>query len=308
MKARISHKIAILRDRLYLEDLRRKAFHLPAIVFLFTTLALMQCYHIYKHTNVWSRMPEAGGNAFHFCEANRMDEAIRQPSNTWSNLGYLAVALFAMTLAVHDYKNKSHRQSDNFLVRYPLFSVMFALSCFYLFIGSFLYHASLTAYFQKLDQTGLYSVIAMILVLNLYKIFPYFSHRGSKRDSHKWAKVLVIVLNIAFFNWLWRININALVPGLLLMIIITGMYYTMAINRTTYFTKYMYAAFLIMFAAGSVWILDRERVVCHPDSILQGHAIWHILTAISIFFIYLYYRSGTPDMDSSDVEVIEISK
>ena len=303
MNEKLAHRIEILRDRLYLEDLRRKAFHLPAIVFLFTTLALMQFYHLYKHTDIWSSMPEAGGNAFHFCEANHMDEAIRQPSNTWSNLGYLAVGLFALTLAVHDYKNKNRHESDNFLVRYPLFSVMFALSCLYLFVGSFMYHASLTAYFQKLDQTGLYSVIAMILVLNLYKIFPHFYHRGSKRDSHKWAKVVVILLNIAFFNWLWRVNINALVPGLLLMVIITGIYYNMAISRTTYFTKYMYAAFLIMFAAGSVWILDRQRVVCQPTSLLQGHAIWHVLTAVSIFFIYLYYRSGSLDMMSDDPTV-----
>ena len=302
MKINSLYNSDLLRDRLYMEDLRRRAFHLPAIIFLLATLGLLYSYHAFRYTDLWSHMPVAGGNAFHFCEANHMDEAIRQPANTWSNLGYLAVGLFALTLGIHDYKNKARRDSENFLVRYPLFSVMYALSCFYLFIGSFMYHASLTAFFQKLDQTGLYSVIAMILVLNLYKIFPYFSHRGSKRDSHKWAKVLVIVLNIAFFNWLWRININALVPGLLLMVIITGMYYTMAVSRTAYFTKYMYAAILILFAAGSVWILDRQRVVCEPDSLLQGHAVWHILTAVSIFFVYLYYRSGSLDVAAADLE------
>ena len=57
-------------------------------------------------------MPEAGGNAFRFCEANHMDEAIRQPSNTWSNLGYLIVGLFTITLAVHDYKNKNHEKPN----------------------------------------------------------------------------------------------------------------------------------------------------------------------------------------------------
>lgn len=300
MRLYSAERAEILRDRLYLESLRRRAFRLPAMIFLFTTLVLMLAYHAYRHTDVWGHMAIAGGNAFHFCEANHMDEAIRQPANTWSNLAYLAVGLFALTLGVHDYKNENRTDSANFLVRYPLFSIMYGLSCIYLFIGSFFYHASLTAVFQKLDQTGLYSVIAMILVLNLYKIFPYFNHRGTTRDSHKWAKVLVLLLNIAFFNWLWRININALVPGLLLMIIITGMYYTLAVNRTGFFTKYMYAAFLIMFAAGSVWVLDRERMACQPDSFLQGHALWHILTAVSIFFIYLYYRSGSLDTEEGD--------
>ena len=64
----------------------------------------------------------------------------------------------------------------------------------------------------------------------------------------------------------------------------------------------MYAAILILFAAGSVWILDRQRVVCEPDSLLQGHAVWHILTAVSIFFVYLYYRSGSLDVAAADLE------
>jgi hypothetical protein len=28
-----------------------------------------------------------------------------------------------------------------------------------------------------------------------------------------------------------------------------------------------------------------------PDAWLQGHALWHLLTATSLAFIYLYYRS-----------------
>ncbi len=30
---------------------------------------------------------------------------------------------------------------------------------------------------------------------------------------------------------------------------------------------------------------------CHPDSWLQGHAAWHLLSALSTFFIFLYLRS-----------------
>ena len=288
-----SAKWKMLRARLYLEHIRIRAFYLPAVVFLVTTFLLVDTYHIYRYIDLWSSRPLAGGNAFQFCESNRMNEAIRQPSNTWSNLAYLAVALFAFTIAVHDYKNKDRKGSDNFLVRYPFFSVMFGLSCLYLFIGSFMYHASLTAFWQKMDQTGLYSVIAMILVLNVYKIFPYINHKGEWRESHRWAKALIVLLNILFFKWLWKFSINVFVPLLIVGIFITAMYYTVRVSRTHFFTKYLYAAFLILFAAGSIWVLDRQGVVCNPDSMLQGHALWHILTATSIFFIYLYYRSGS---------------
>ena len=152
MKKYIRSKMHILGERLELEHLRFRAFYLPILIFLLITFTLINVYHTYQHYDLWSNMQEAVGNAFHFCEANRMDEAIRQPSNTWSNLGYLLVALFALTLAVHDYKNKERRESENFLVMYPFFSVLYGLSCLYLFFGSFMYHASLTLLFQKFDQ------------------------------------------------------------------------------------------------------------------------------------------------------------
>ena len=293
MKKYLTSKMHILRDRLELEHLRLRAFYLPAFIFLLTTFTLINVYHTYQHINVWSNMPEAGGNAFHFCEANRMDEAIRQPSNTWSNLGYLLVGLFALTLAVHDYKNKERRESDNFLVMYPFFSVLYGLSCLYLFVGSFMYHASLTLMFQKLDQTGLYSVIGMILILNIYKINPYLYHKGEWKNTHAFAKLLVIVLNIAFFKWLWKFDINILVPVMLVFTFVTSIYYIRKVSKTDYFVNYMYAGFFILFAAGSIWMLDREGLACNPQSALQGHALWHVLTAASMFFIYLYYRSGT---------------
>jgi hypothetical protein len=288
-----SAKWKLLRARLYLEHIRVRAFYLPAAIFLLITFLLVDSYQMYRYFDLWSDKPLAGGNAFTFCEANHMNEAIRQPSNTWSNLAYLLVALFAFTVGVHDYKNKEHGNSTNFLVRYPFFSIMYGLSCLYLFIGSFMYHASLTAFYQKLDQTGLYSVIAMILVLNVYKIFPYINHRGEWRDSQGLAKALIVILNILFFNWLWKFSINVFVPLLIVIIFITSLYYIVRISKTHYFSNYLYAAFFLLFAAGSIWVLDRQGVVCNPDSIFQGHALWHILTAVSIFFIYLYYRSGS---------------
>ena len=293
MKKYLASKVVILRERLELEHLRLRAFYLPGVIFILTTLTLVNAYHVYQHYDLWSSMPEAGGNAFHFCEANRMDEAIRQPSNTWSNLGYLIVGLFALTLAVHDYKNKDRRSSGNFLVMYPFFSVMYGVSCLYLFVGSFMYHASLTLLFQKLDQTGLYSVICMILILNIYKINPYLYHKGEWKSTQWLAKLMIIILNIAFFKWLWKFEINVLVPVMVIITIATSVYYIRKVSNTAYFVNYMYAAFFILFGAGSIWMLDREGVVCNPQGMLQGHAIWHILTAVSMFFIYLYYRSGT---------------
>jgi hypothetical protein len=285
-------KWQILKTRLYLQHLRVQAFFLPAFIFILATLGLIVYYSLYKFNDLWVNMNLAGGNAFHFCEADRMDQLIRQPANTWSNLGYFVVGLFALTLGVQDFKQAGRKQSDNFLVRYPIFSIMFGLSAVYLFFGSFLYHASLTSYFQKLDQTGLYSVVITVLIFNIYKIFPVFRIRQQWKSSHALMTGLALLLNYLIFTRFWTININLLFPTLVVIIFITSIYYMLFVNREHYFTNYLWAAFAIMALASIVWILDRTDVVCSPDSIFQGHALWHILTAASILFIYMYYRSG----------------
>jgi hypothetical protein len=295
-------KWQLLKTRLYLEHLRAKQFFLPAFIFVLATLGLMFYYSLHKFNDIWELWNPATGNAFHFCESNRMDQLIRQPSNTWSNLGYLVVGLFALTLGVQDFKKTGRKQSDNFLVRYPIFSIMFGLSAIYLFVGSFLYHASLTSYFQKLDQTGLYSVVVVFITFNLYKIFPLIRVKEEWRSSHALMVAIAVGLNYLIFVKLWAININVLFPTLVLLVFLTSIYYMLFVNRDHYFTNYLWAAYSILLLAGIIWILDRTNMVCSPDSIFQGHALWHLLTAASIFFIYLYYRSGTVPL----TEVIEL--
>jgi hypothetical protein len=76
------------------------------------------------------------------------------------------------------------------------------------------------------------------------------------------------------------------------------------ISKEHYYTDYLWTAFAILLLAAIIWILDRTSVMCSPSSIFQGHALWHLFTAASILFIYLYYRSGTAPLHER-VERIE---
>lgn len=286
-------KWQLLRTRLYLERLHGRMFVLPTIIFLLSTLALVLYYRLFQFTDFWAHYNVANGNAFHYCEFNHMDQLIRQPSNTWSNLGFLLVGLITLTLGIHDLKYAERKQSDNFLVRHPIFSIMFGASAIYLFIGSFFFHASLTEFFQKLDQTGMCSVVVMLIVFNLYKIFPIVRVKGQYKSSHALMIAFGMGINYFIYATLYKININLLFPLLVLVAFITSCYYLLFISREHYFTNYLWAATVILFASAGIWILDRNSLACNPTSIFQGHALWHILNAVSIMFIYLYYRSGT---------------
>ena len=43
--------------------------------------------------------------------------------------------------------------------------------------------------------------------------------------------------------------------------------------------------------AFAIWIMDQQGTLCVPDSLVQGHAIWHLLGALSIWLNFSYYRS-----------------
>jgi hypothetical protein len=50
-------------------------------------------------------------------------------------------------------------------------------------------------------------------------------------------------------------------------------------------------------AAGGVFsALDVTRTWCDPHSLLQGHAIWHVLSAICLGFAFLHYRQLEADL------------
>ena len=64
------------------------------------------------------------------------------------------------------------------------------------------------------------------------------------------------------------------------------------ISRKPDITRYWFNSGLLLFAvAYGIWITDNTRFICVADSLLQGHAIWHILGALSSGMLYLYYAS-----------------
>jgi len=47
----------------------------------------------------------------------------------------------------------------------------------------------------------------------------------------------------------------------------------------------------LLAGAYMIWILDNTRTVCFEYSLIQGHAVWHILGAVSVLFLHRYYMS-----------------
>ena len=281
-----------VKEKAFLEEMKPSGYYLPLVVFLIILLLLTNAYHLLSGQDIWGRFPAAVGNAFQFCESNRMADLIRQPANTWSNLIYLLVGLFIFSVGIHDYKNKERKERPNFLVKYPLFTIMYAFACFYLFVGSFLFHASLTRYHQILDQSAMLVLTNVLLGFILYNIFPTYFVKGIEKSTHAFMMLLIVVLNYFVFLSVNIININVVFPIILLVIIGIGVYKYKKVKSISYYIKYMLISLLFMLIATSIWILDRSHILCNPTSYMQGHAVWHVLNGVSILLAYLYFRTA----------------
>jgi hypothetical protein len=53
---------------------------------------------------------------------------------------------------------------------------------------------------------------------------------------------------------------------------------------------YAYLSLASILTAFAIWNATKTWL-CDPHSYLQGHAIWHVLDAVSAYFLYRYYAS-----------------
>jgi hypothetical protein len=55
--------------------------------------------------------------------------------------------------------------------------------------------------------------------------------------------------------------------------------------------RWFVAAFVSVLLAAKIRELDMQDSFNSPDSVFQGHSIWHLISSLYYFFIFLYFRS-----------------
>lgn len=214
-----------------------------------------------------------------FCEANR-SSCVAQPANTWSNGGYLAAAAGVWSVAQ---RRRGCRRAAA-----AVFGPLLIAQSLYLGIASGLFHASVTHWAERLDLSATYGVLLTLAGHALVRVL------GTDRREVVGgvaAAVLTIQAVITAFKyqiddfWIFPLVLVALVGALA------------ALSRQVRAARpYMVGALLALIAALSVWAADIARVACKPNALLQGHAMWHLLTAVAVF---MAYRAIEADYGSS---------
>ncbi|MBI5030620.1 MAG: ceramidase domain-containing protein [Chloroflexi bacterium] len=267
----------------------RSVFLTPLIIFAVIVLAAIPLLWVNYSWANWqpaSCMPNRC-----FCEALR-DGFIRQPVDTFSNLPYVLVGLLMIAIARDDWQRGAR---NNLMQSHRAYPILFGVAAIVIGAGSFFYHASMTFIGQWFDVMGMYLFASFGLV------YAYARLRPIRPAMFLTAYVIMNAMlgySLATNPDTLRQIFAAMVYGIIALEALV-----LLVERPKIKTRYFLGAFLCMAVAYAIWTLDENFTLCDPASLFQGHAIWHLLTALAAFLLYVYYRSETGKSSPASLEL-----
>jgi len=202
-----------------------------------------------------------------FCEADR-GGPIRQPADTWSCLVYVLVGALILGWG------------PPMAGSLPATAVFGLLTAF-IGVASVAFHASLTFQGEWLDGMSMHLFPAFLIADNM--------RRGGKVGERGF---LGLVAGIGVASALWfafsLVLRKEMFGALLAGIVVSDLWASRKAPLPT--NRWLKSAFGTFAAAFGIWLLDQYRIVCAPQSWVQGHAVWHFLCAAAIGMLYLHYK------------------
>lgn len=303
------------------------------------TLLWIVAFLLYRDVNVWASLDEGPMRGASYTERVYPDSIFRTRANTWSNLAYIYVGLYAIVFAIYDWR-KSWPMARGYIPHFPVYSLAFGLACCALGFGSGLFHASLTRLGQHLDVASMYPPMMVLIAAQFGRRLPHLP--GTRFPTwpvlliivvlvsiylfiHKWEMsssdiLMTLILSHAAFSILDRIGSGARLPivggvfvifagvsaylyashwemgnlevALRLALTLGVLYALLRITPLAELqSRWIILSFLTLVVAVFFRQIDVARKFTGPDAWLQGHFIWHCLTAASQVLLYLYLRS-----------------
>lgn len=207
-----------------------------------------------------------------FCEQPRLGEiGFVQPSNTFSSFFFVVISVLLGHALVRD-----SRVWIAQLWPLPLIALGVGLC-------SAVFHATLTFAGQFLDVFAMHALALFVIA------------RSARRSQILSPRVLVVVYALALgCAALLLFYVPETRRYLFACFILGGIgaeRWAVKCYGTQISAKYLWFGIACIAAGYVVWLLDNKLIVCAPHSALQGHGVWHLAGAVSIAFLYRYYRS-----------------
>jgi hypothetical protein len=219
-----------------------------------------------------------------FCEAPRPG-LVRQPANTFSNLGFVAVGL-AIAAARGRLRAGRTTAPSNPLTTGTLLPTLVSLAVALLGPGSMFLHASLTSWGGALDVLSMYLWVTFAIA--------YAVLRAASLSTSTFLALYTALFAAAGWSKLATSASSDVVFGLLIAGFVLGEGAVWRQRRALrQDRRWLTLALLCFGVAFALWLPSRrpDGPLCDPYSLLQGHAAWHLLCAAAAGSIWLYWRS-----------------
>lgn len=233
----------------------------------------------------WSRFAPATCRATQcFCELPRAGQLVLQPANSWSSFGFVAVGVWIMLMA---WRTNGARPFAGFPARW------FGLTAIVIGVGSFLLHATLTLWGQFWDVVGMYLFSAFTLSW-AFRRWRALSDGASVAIYLALCTILIgmIVAVPETRRWLFAV---VLIGNIVIELTFARP------RRPGIEVRWYLWGIALQATAFAIWILDLTRTWCDAESLVQGHAVWHLLNAAALWCGWRYYRSERTLDDTSNI-------
>lgn len=209
-----------------------------------------------------------------FCELPRPGALIVQPANSWSSYGYAFLGFLMIVLA------RAKGWASAFP---PIAAQIFGATAIFVGLGSVLLHATLTLWGQFFDVMGMYLTSGFMLVCAIARW---------RSLSGRQAAIVYVVVVSALITMLYAVpEVRRFLFAAVLVVAIATELRLARPRRKQVRLSYYLSGIATKAVAFTIWNLDQSGTLCAPESLLQGHAVWHLLGATSLWLTFLYYRS-----------------
>jgi Ceramidase len=269
-----------MSNQTFYKILLRSSYASVGVILFFYTL------NTNLNSSIWQGMTiSKSALTVEYCEMNQVDKFFHQTMNTYSNIVYFFFGILILQIAFEDYKKRG-LENLNRLQQFPLLSALVGFCFIYLCFGSAFFHASLTWAGQRVDMNGTYGLTLSLVSVGLYHVF--YKINLSNRQKNLCVLSLFLLI-LAFYEIALMVSSSTLIPFLILLsTILIGINFFQF--RKERYLSLGILSFVLIIIAVKIRTMDVQKEGCDPYSLYQGHAAWHILTAISSFCSYAFFR------------------
>lgn len=255
---------------------------------------MLALFVLYRDTDIWFLCYGYSLPADHvFAEAIHPG-IFRTCSNTWSNMGFVFVGLYVVAFAWWDARRKT-TEYDSYAVRQPPLMGLFGIACIVVGFGSTAMHASLTPWGHLSDVFGMFFVFLSLIVLQWARWIPDLSLGGCRRFTWPVFSIAAIAGSIwLLFYGRYRVG-DGVILGISFLSIPSGIALDLfVLRRTILQIRWLVLAAASLVLGIYIWRLDVANAFSPPDAWWQGHAIFHLIMAVTLGAMAQFFRSEVP--------------